>query len=195
LSSFSFRLFSLSFFFPFPSLHLELQGPQLLLDRQCHNETGSSTGGGAYTPAPSAQSPPRQTLRDNPRHVQPLSGESPTSSKFLLWFSHVSKHIKVQHRTPRFLDYRVLPHSSLHRPLLESCIDTPVCVAHCSRDDFHRCFSFSIQILSGNPLTKNHYSSHILIRFLAFQIMDVPDDHQLPPDDNPPNVANPCRLQ
>jgi hypothetical protein len=54
---------------------------------------------------------------------------------------------------------------------------------------------------SGNPQTENHFSSRPsslspkLIRFLAFQIMDEPDGHQLPPDDNPPNVANPRRLQ
>jgi hypothetical protein len=34
----------------------------------------------------------------------------------------------------------------------------------------------------------------MLIRFLAFQTMDILDGHQVPLYDIPPNVANPHRL-
>ena len=87
--------------------------------------------------------------------------------------------------------------------LCPSCINVvstrcSSCVAHNSLDDFCRCFTSSVQNSSGNPWTEKHYSSRpstLLLHFLACQIMDVPDGHHLPPHINPPNDANPRRLQ
>jgi hypothetical protein len=163
-----------------PSRQTVVQVPQLLPDMPQFKIRHSSTGGGGGFILPCcAIRHLRQSLWDNLVSLPHIA-----TSEFFLIFLQARQGF-----WPAHLHSCSLRCSSLCRTLLT--------------DDFHRCFTSSVQMSSGNPLTENHYSScpsslspqTIQLRFLAFQILDISDGHQLPMDDNPPTVANPRCLQ